>query len=156
MISFERTTDWPLVKKIVTHPMIYPHMSDDFAPAAEAWKPIQDESFWYVLVREEKELLGLWILHPENAICWKIHTCLLPSAHGEKARAAVKYFANWVWENTPCHRVNTDVPIYNRLAYRFAKRAGMTEYGLNPRSWMKNGRLHHQIMLGISRPEKDS
>jgi hypothetical protein len=32
----------------------------------------------------------------------------------------------------------------------------MTRFGLNPRSYLKNGRLEDQILLGLSRPENES
>src|SRR5262245_35678219 len=152
MITFERTTDWETVKAIVTHPRVYPHVSDDGSPAAEQWEPIKDGLVWYVLVKDDGLILGLWVLVPENAICWKAHTCLLPAAYGAKARMAAAGLTAWIWGNTPCLRVITDVPDYNRLALKFAKEAGMEEYGVNARSYMKNKMLHDQILLGISKP----
>lgn len=168
MISFERTTDWETIKAIVTHPRIYPHVSDDGSPLAEQWEPIRDEVVWYVLVKDDAvlhpskpkpdslgtpELLGLWVLVPDNSVCWKIHTCLLPVAYGDRARIAAIAMVPWIWHNTGCLRVITDVPAYNRLALRFARAAGMKEYGVNPRSYMKNKKLYDQILLGISKPE---
>ncbi len=153
MITFERTRDWDTIKAIVTHPKIYPHISDDGSPASDEWEPIQNESVWYVLVKDDGLVLGLWILIPENYVCWKIHTCLLPVAYGEKAKIAVAALAPWVWQNTGCMRVITDVPAYNRVALRFARAAGLEEYGVNPRSYMKNKNLYDQILLGISKPE---
>jgi RimJ/RimL family protein N-acetyltransferase len=151
-VTFERSEDWELIKRIVTDAKIYPWVSDDFSPKREDWQPIRDPAVWYVIVRDGKEILGLWMLVPENPICWKIHTCLLPAAWGDRARQAAKELATWVWENTPCMRVNTDVPAYNRLAYRFAIAAGLGRFGVNPKSVLKHGKLHDQIMLGISRP----
>jgi RimJ/RimL family protein N-acetyltransferase len=151
-VKFERSKDWPLIKSIVTDPKIYPWVSDDFSPKREAWEPIQDPAVWYVVVRDSDSVLGLWMLVPDNSICWKIHTCILPSAWGQKARLAAKELGPWVWDATPAMRVNTDVPAYNRLAYKFALVAGLKQFGVNPKSVMKNGKLHDQIMLGISRP----
>lgn len=154
-MKFERSEDWELIKKIVRHPKIYPSASDDFSPPAEEWEPVRHKDAWYVIASDEGETLGLWALLPDNRICWKVHTCLLPKAYGERARIAVGEFSAWVWANTSCLRVITDVPIYNRLALKFALHAGLTQFGLNPRSYMKNGKLHDVVMLGISKPGID-
>jgi hypothetical protein len=58
----------------------------------------------------------------------------------------------WIWRNTPCRRIVTNVPEDNRLAYRFALSAGMIGYGLNRASFQRGGRLLDQHCLGISRP----
>jgi RimJ/RimL family protein N-acetyltransferase len=156
MITFERTTDWSTVKAIVTHPKIYQAVSDDGSPAPEQWEPIQNEVAWYVLVKDDAEVLGLWAFYRESVACWQVHTCLLPSAWGEKARDAVRALVPWVWANIPCLRVVTEVPEYNRRALRFAQIAGMTQYGLNPKAYMKGGKLYDIIELGISRPTPHS
>ena len=47
---------------------------------------------------------------------------------------------------------DVNVPRDNRVAYHFALAAGMNVYGQNECSFLKNGKLHDQICLGISRP----
>ena len=154
-MTFERSEDWELIKKIVTHPRVYPAVSDDFSPPASEWEPIKHQDAWYVIARDGEDVLGLWALFPDSRICWKVHTCLLPKSYGERARVAVRGFSAWVWANTPCLRVITDVPDYNRLAMNFALEAGLTEFGVNRKAYMKNGKLHDLVMLGISKPEPD-
>jgi RimJ/RimL family protein N-acetyltransferase len=151
-LCFERTRDWPLIKSIVTHEKIWPAISDDFSGIPEDWQPLQDESFFYLLVKDAEEVLGCFILHPDNGnkICWKVHTAFLPSSWGERIRRAGYLGHQWIFANTECRRIVTDVPIYNRIALRFAVKSGMKEYGMNPKSFMKNGTLHDVIMLGVS------
>lgn len=150
---FKRTQDYELVRQIMTHPRVYPHITDDGSPEADDYSPIQSDQVWYVLVCEEAVTLGLWMLVPQNSICFEIHTCLLPVAYGGLARRAAELMAAWIWANTPCRRLVTTVPETNRLALRFAVRAGMQEYGRNPKSFMKDGQLLDQLLLGMSRPE---
>lgn len=150
-MKFERSTDWELIKSVMTHPKIWPHITDDFAVKVEAFEPINHESAWYVLVKDGEELLGLFALYPENRVCWKVHTCLLPNAWGRRARQAAREGVKWVFDNTECLRLITDVPEYNILAYRFAQMGGMVEFGKNPRSYMKNGQLQNVFMLGVSK-----
>lgn len=152
-IHFERTSDMDIVRGIARHPRIYEGISDDFSPKVGDFNPIDHPDIWYVLAWDDKELLGMWTLVPENHVCWEVHTCLLPSAWGPRASRAVKLAIRWAFENSKCLRLVTKVPAYNRIALRFAERAGMTEYGVNPKSFMKNGELHDQHLLGISKSE---
>ena len=152
-MTFERSRDWKLIKAVVTHPKVYDHVSDDFSPSQDDWQPIENDAMWYVLSKDGEEVLGLWAFHPINGICYEVHTCLLPSSWGERAHTAVKELVPWVWENMPCKRVVTQVPKYNRIAFYFAKHAGLQEFGVNAKSFLKRGKLHDVIWLGISKPE---
>lgn len=153
MFSFRRLgeLDRDLIRATITHPKLYPHLSDDFSPCPQKFEPVIHDSVWHVAAYDAEEYLGLWMLHPENAICWKIHTALLPNAWGRSV-AAGKALLLWVWQNTPWQRIVTDIPAYNRLAYRLASRCGFEEYGRNSRSFLKNGQLQDQILMGVSRP----
>jgi RimJ/RimL family protein N-acetyltransferase len=157
MLTFERTQDLELVRSILTHPRIYPWISDDGAPAAADFQPVDHPAIWYVLVKEQlcggDRVLGLFLFTPQGAACWEVHTCLLPIAWGRRAAAAAAGAAEWLFEQTSCSRIVTTVPAYNRLALRFARAAGMTEYGRNPASYLKNGKLHDQVLLGLSRED---
>jgi RimJ/RimL family protein N-acetyltransferase len=147
---FERTADLDLVCRVMTHPKVYRGLVDDNSPPAADFRPAEHPSIWYVTVYRDEDLLGLWMLVPENSICWHIHTALLPNAWGETALCAANYFKAWLWENTTCQRLITAVPETNRIALRFAQKTGMKEYGRNPRSFLRRGKLIDQILLGLS------
>jgi RimJ/RimL family protein N-acetyltransferase len=147
---FERTTDASLVRSVLTDPAIWRGISDDSSPAREEYEPAMSETIWYVAVRDRAELLGLFVFVPQNAVCWEVHTCLLPHSWGDRAAQASREMSAWIWANTPCRRIVTTVPSFNRLALRFAKEAGLTQYGVNPASFIRDGRLHDQHLLGIS------
>lgn len=152
-ITFERTFDLDLIRTIVTHEKIWPHVADDGAGRPEDYRPVDHPAIWYVLVLSGHELMGVWIFNPQTSACWEIHTALLPKAWGTLAHRAARFIVPWVWEHTTCRRIVTNVPVYNRLALAFAKGAGMEQYGLNPKSYQKDGKLYDQILLGISKPE---
>jgi hypothetical protein len=94
----------------------------------------------------------MWMLHPQTSVCWEIHTVLLPCAWGARGMQAALELPDWIWERTTCRRIVTHVPSNNRLALRFAKEAQMTQYGINEKSYLKNGVLLDQACLGISAP----
>jgi RimJ/RimL family protein N-acetyltransferase len=160
MIHFERSFDYELIRQILTHPKIYDHISDDGSPAREEYQPIEHEAIWYVIVRDVREegedLLGLWMFTPQNAVCWEVHTALLPCAWGPAGQRAARLLPEWIWANTPCRRIVTNVPETNRLALHFAAKAGMKVYGVNRQSWMKDGVLCDQICLGLSKSETET
>jgi hypothetical protein len=150
--QIEATTDVFIVRHILTHPKIYRRASDDFALPVGQFQPAM-QGIVYVLLKCNGLHMGLWGLCPHSKILWEVHTCLLPQAWGETARAAVPHFLQWVWDNTPCKRIITSVPHFNRAALKFALGSGMTEYGLNPGAFQKWGKLYDVHMLGLSRPE---
>jgi hypothetical protein len=150
VITFEFTRDFDLVKRIVTDPKVFPFICDDNSPKAEDYEPHKE--MLYVHVRDEEQSLGIWAFFSHNSICWEIHTCLLPCAYGERASKAARTLAEWIWTNTNWQRVITNVPESNRLALMFALKAGLTRFAVNPKSYLKDGKLLDQVMLGISRP----
>lgn len=150
MVKCERTFDLPLVRATMTHRRIYPHVSDDGSPSADDFSPI-DSPLVYYLAMDDGEHLGIFMLYPHNTVCFEVHTCLLPKAWGEKARQCTREGMHWMFENTSCRRIITNIPEYNRLALKLALDSGMSRFGTNPKSFMKNGTLYDQIMLGISK-----
>jgi len=153
LITFERTHNYALVRTVMTHPRIWPHISDDGSPAASDYRAPEGEHIWYVLARDAGELLGLWVFHPQNAVCWEVHTCVLPRAWGDVGLEAARLLPAWMWEHTPCRRIVTNIPATNRLALHFAINAGMHSFGVNSASYLKDGQLWDQVCLGISPPE---
>jgi RimJ/RimL family protein N-acetyltransferase len=149
-MTFERTKDYALVRQIMVHPKIWPHISDDLAPPASEFQPQRTDAIWYVLAVDECKVLGMFAFVPQNGVCWDVHTCLLPRAWGGPALDAARAVAPWIWANTDCRRIITTVPAYNRLALRLARAAGMREFGVNHRSYLKYGKLHDQVLLGLS------
>lgn len=149
-MTFERTFDRELIKRVITHPRVFKHISDDLAPKPEAWSPVESEAVWYVTVKDDSGLLGMFIFMPHNSICWEVHTCMLPAAYGPKAVEATHQMTSWIWANTQCRRIITEVPAYNTLAYRLAVNAGMVEFGRNPQAFLRNGVLYDIALLGLS------
>lgn len=136
----------------MTDEHVYPFISDDESPRPEYYQPA--ECLKYCLVTDDDEVLGLWIFRYVRAALWDVHTCLLKKARGKKAYEAVKMATEWAWKHLPgSKRLITEVPVYNRPALIFALKAGMEKYGVNPKSYLKNGVLHDVILLGISRGE---
>ncbi|MEN6537838.1 MAG: GNAT family protein [Bryobacteraceae bacterium] len=151
-LRFERSHDMELVRQVMTDPKIWPWICDDSSPALEEFQPVDAAAWHYLTVFEGGKLLGLFLFVPQTGVCWEVHTCLLPGAWGPSAAQSAREAQAWIWEQTPCRRIVTSVPIYNRLALRFALAAGMTQFGRDPASIERGGRLWDRILLGVSKP----
>lgn len=114
-----------------------------------------DKDFYFPLINEHvqwarAEDYGVFMLTRCNFVTFECHTALLQNARGkavEIGKAALKF----AFENTPALRIITAVPENNTLALRMALKSGFTQYGINPGSFMKNGVLLSQTLLGINK-----
>lgn len=152
-ISLTRTTDAAWVKRVLTHPDIYPNSSDDGSPSPDEFKPEVHSAVIWLEVTINRKRAGIWALVPSNSFCYEIHTALLPWCRGRLALNAAQELLRWVWENTKAVRVWTTVPVFNRPAMLFTRMSGLTEFGRNPMSFKKDGVLYDQVLLGTSRPQ---
>jgi RimJ/RimL family protein N-acetyltransferase len=151
--TFHRSTDWPLIQRIMTHPRVWPHISDDFSPAPEEFTPAEHPALCYVVAEEGETTLGLFILEQRGGVQVEVHTCLLPVGWSRGSREIARQAVAWLWRNCPrVERLTTAVPQNNSLALRFAQALGMIEYGVNQQSFKKGGKLMDQTLLGMNRP----
>jgi len=153
-VTIERTQDAALVKSIITHPRIYPSVTDDGAPRPElfdASEAVKHKNVYFLLARAGEELLGCFMLHSHNAVLYEVHTCLLPNAWGPRAVEAGVAGRRWMFANTPCEKIMTFVPQGNGLAFKFAKRCGMQLEGILTKSYKKGGKLLDQSLLGVAK-----
>lgn len=150
-IRIEPLHDEAQIASALRHPRIYPHISDDGCPDADALHVVVDGPMHYLGAFAGEVFLGLFVAHAHNFVLYEVHTCLLPHAWGPRALDAARGVVAWIFGNTPCQRLVTSVPQGNDLALQLARRAGLEVYGLNPRSLMRGGRLLDQTLLGISR-----
>jgi RimJ/RimL family protein N-acetyltransferase len=146
-----RTFDMDVVRNIMTHRRVYPHISDDGSLPADQFTPMDNDAIVYLLARDEKAPLGVFMLVPHNTVCYEVHTCMLPRAWGGVAIHAARTGTLWMFNHTKCRRIITNVPAYNTLAHRFAEECGMTQFGVNRKSFLKNGVLYDQLLLGLSK-----
>lgn len=149
MMKLERTRDMEKVAAILSHPAIFKHVRDDGVMACE---PIDHDAFYWMML-DDGEPAGVFLVHAHNSICYEMHTSILPRAWGDKSADGAQMLLAWAFNTTPCMKMITAVPAYNRAALRFAKAGGMVEEGNNRSSYLRNGELVDQIMLGITKQE---
>lgn len=155
-ITIEETRDFALVRSIFTDPKIYERAAEDGAISREDFQPCQLLGIHYVVIKLGGTPAGVWMLVPHSAVCFEIHTAILPWFRGRPALTAVALLKEWLWSSTACLRLITNVPAYNREAAMFSRMAGMTLFGNNERSFLKDGKLHDQLMFGLSKPGENA
>jgi hypothetical protein len=145
--------DLDFVNSIIRHPDVYPWVSDDNSPPPEqntlAQMLLGCESV-FVLSSNE---FTIFVFIPLNSIHFELHTLVLPEGRGKIAIASAKEAGKWIIENTPCQKMKTMVPVFNRAAKWMSRKLGFKYEGTETKSFLKNGILYDQESFGITRKE---
>ncbi|MGB1214613.1 MAG: GNAT family N-acetyltransferase [Pikeienuella sp.] len=145
------TNDFDMIRRFMTHPRVWPHISDDGCPDSAQFEPLR-EGVLYLAVRNEPNILGIFLYHPHNSIMAEVHTCMNPMHWGSSVEAG-RATLGWVFDNTNWQKIITHVAETNRLALKLARDVGMTVEGNNRASFLKDGVLLDQYLLGITKEE---
>ena len=151
-----RRADVDEVNRILTHPGVYPKISDDGSPGVDdfdAGPLLESDAFYFLGWVVSGEWAGIWLLKPWNTITYEVHTCILPEHRGKDAIRAAGAAGEWMFHNTACRKVVTLIPEWNRPALAFALSVGMKKEGLLTRSFWKDGEVSDQQLLGIEKEE---
>ena len=149
-IKFTRIYDLDLVKTVLCHPRIWPHIGDDYAGDRAGFEPNSDSRIWYVAA-SDGELLGLFMFLPRSTVLWEEHVAMLPHAWGTRAFKAGRRVIPWLFRHSTCRRLIGEVPASNTLAIRYAEACGFARFGVNRQAFMRGGMLEDLILMGISK-----
>jgi len=141
------------INEILGHDSVWPWISDDNTPKNVRYtlgQYFMEEPGTVVLHPNE---YSVFIFRPVNSVTYEAHTNILPSGRGVEAIGAGKGALKWMFKNTPCQKVITWVPVFNRMASIFARMCGLKREGNATKSYLKDGELHDQILLGITKEE---
>lgn len=144
-----RTHDMNIVQAILDHPRIARDIREDDSPDQQA---IDHESIHWLLVTDDAPA-GVFLVHPTGSHCYELHTCLLPRIWGAGATLAADLVLAHVFDVIGARKLITKVPASNRKALRYAQAAGLQIEGVNRASFLRNGAMEDQIMLGITEQE---
>lgn len=150
MIAIGRTFDEEFIYSCYAIKGTWETISDDEQSSVQLFFPNMDADNYWLEARDGDVRLGVFLGRRLNHVCYEAHTILLPIARGravEAANAAIQ----WMFDNTPCMRLVTNVPEYNAAAIRLSECVGMTQFGRNTKSFMKGGKLYDELWFGISK-----
>jgi RimJ/RimL family protein N-acetyltransferase len=152
-----RTRDMDFVKLIGSHPDIYPFIIDDGCPSSpDDWLPIDGDKRYYLIPwllhkNIDPEPIGVAAYYARNHVLYEGHACLLPKYRHLMSHEIGSKCNQWMFDNTPCQKVIGFVPVTKPNMYKIALKAGFEDEGLCKNSYLSDGRLIDQHIVGIGR-----
>lgn len=143
--------DMELIKETMTRPYIWPHIHDDTA-SLDDFTPAEPINEWIMYLGVfDDEYCGFFLVVRKNSITYEIHTVLEKWCRGQRAIDAAKAVVEWVFDNTDCQRLVTEIPDGNAPAERLAINAGLSQYGLNEHSFKIDNVIKSVKLYGITK-----
>ena len=140
--------DIDIVNMILTDDSIYPFITDDGS------LEVNDFNVAPFLINDKVYFLGddksCFIFIPKNSITYDLHSNVLPEARKDSVKL-VKYAAGFMFHETPCMKIITWVPEYNRRALNFAFKSGASFEGISHAGFLKNGKLYDEYLFGMTK-----
>lgn len=125
-------------------------VSDDGTPE-EGWTP--PPGIYLGGFDDSGQLVGVFAFLPVSTATVDSHVAMRKSGYGNAAKTLGRMAIAWIWRNTNFKRIITQTPGSNPLAVRYVGSLGFVRFGVNPSSWLKNGKYHDMYLSGITRGE---
>lgn len=156
MLTFERSTDYPLIRAILTEPQLFRRMRNDKAPERERFDVGPREGLIYIIARDRGAPVAVFILatseYPPGFA--EVHFAIRQSHWGFSADVA-RQFIRWVWGEFPIYTLVGNVPTYNPLARRLAESVGFRQFATLPNAGTRNNVSFSLMALILERPAKE-
>lgn len=152
-MTTERVFDEDLIWCIMTMPEIFATVAEDDIDKFD-WHADVDNEAYLVASTPDDGVIGVHRIHAHNRAMCEIHVAILPEFRRQKkGRQASIEALSWIHEYTDYEKVFCWVPVIYPNVRRFAESFGFRLEGTNRKSYRKNGSLHDQWLLGITRDE---
>ena len=129
------------------------------AVMASMWKEISEDDapefipdvineYWIGIYAEG--LAGIYRIHQITSVCYQIHAFMIDRTQKESGVIILK----WCVDNIEdMQKLIAEIPVIYPNVYGFTKNQGFRDEGINRHSFTKNGKIHDQHRLGITRDE---
>lgn len=152
MITVERTFDTEIIRSIMTRDDIWSTVAED-GQHKEGFNSDPVVDCW-LLIKSNGEIVGLYKLHTENCVTLQIHAQVLPEHRKAYSNDTGTSVLQWIYDNAEEYKkVIACVPVIYRNVKDFTCSFGFLVEGTNRKSYLKDGELHDQWNLGITRDE---
>lgn len=148
----ERTFDVGLIHRIMTDPEMWATVAEDGQHPMDYLPNVQGEA--WLLAYDEQAVYGVYRVHAVNSVTCEIHAQVVPQHREKHALETGRLALEWIYNNAPQYqKVVCWVPAIYPNVRGFAEKFGFKLEGTNTESYIKNGRLQDQWLLGIKRKE---
>ena len=135
--------------KILTHPSVYPIVGDDNSMRAEDFS-IPEMFKPLVCIALGGQPAACTIYHWRNCVTAEVHVSVLPEWRSASYLAG-RDMLTWLWTETPAEKLVGMIPTDNRQALLYTLRLGFKIEGICSKSFLRNGQLLDQTMIGLER-----
>lgn len=146
-----RTFDVDLIKSVMFRPDVFATVAEDGCTEDDLVINVNSEC--WLKVEADGQLIGVYNYHVINSTTVQIHPAIFPEYRGKLALQSGKLALLWLVENSNYQKVICAIPDIYRNVILFAMQCGLVKEGNNRRSYLKSGKIHDMIWLGITRPE---
>ena len=150
----ERTYNNELVKKILVDDGLWPTVTEDGMSVSEFYPDCKKDC--YLLVKNKADgILGVYNLHPINSATLQIHAQVFPRYRKAYSKQTGYATLRWIKDNSPKDfvKVIAIIPCLYPNVHDFTLMFGFELEGVLSCSFKKNGVLHDQWILGLSRSD---
>ncbi len=152
MIEVTRTYDAELIKSILFDPDLWDAIAED-GQKKDEFEPVVNDECWLLMTHDET-VIALYNYHTKNAITVEIHAHVLPGHRKKFSKATGEAALRWLIVTNPQYqKVVAQIPHIYQNVLDFACSFGFMIEGINRLSYLKNGEIVDQWMLGITREE---
>lgn len=146
-------TDLEEVERIIGHPSVVDYISDD--------EEVDPELLAYICLSQSERFIvlmpakdTLFVLTKINSITYEVHTCIVEGTARKKAIKNTLKAMDYMFNETPCEKIISYIPEFNRRATIFSMLCGMEKEGLVKKSFKKKHKVWDLILVGITKDQR--
>lgn len=144
--------DVDLIRSVMLHEDILPTIIDDTWDGSVFTPDVNNEVYLGCVV--DGQLFGVYRLHWISGVCLQGHAHILKDYRKEYSVKSCHEIMRWILENIRrCEKVDCWVPFVYPNVKQFLAACGFSDEGVSRNSFMLNGQLHDQWLMGITKKE---
>lgn len=116
------------------------------------WQPRIGENYLWLLVKQGGEIIAVCKMGIIQASMVDMHPYAMPGKCN-KWKSIVKCILRWVYANKKINKVISFIGTNHITTYNLALKIGFNNEGLIKKSYLKDGKLHDQFIVGLTRNE---
>ncbi len=153
MIEFKEITDKKVIKSILFN--MWDRISEDGQESDGFEFDNKPEYLWLGIYSKDDGLIGMFFLHPLNQTTLQIHIHIIEKYRSKYAYESGSKIIEWFAENDDYNKLIAEIPVIFQDVYFFTRKFGFIVEGINRESYTKNGKIHGQYRLGLTKKEAD-